>query len=59
MIQQETIDKVYALDIVEVVSRYVELKDQGVTGRFLSVFKRTFSFVYGISSKVYTSVSVR
>lgn len=59
MILQETIDKVYALDIVDVIGSYVELKRSGGSYKGLSPFtsERTPSFMVSPSKQIFKCFS--
>ena len=59
MISQETINKVFALDIVEVISRHVELKRTGANYKGFSPFtnERTPSFIVSPQKQIYKCFS--
>ena len=59
MISQETINKVFSLDIVEVISRHVELKRTGANYKGFSPFtnERTPSFVVSPQKQIYKCFS--
>ena len=59
MISQETINKVFALDIVEVISRHVQLKRTGANYKGFSPFtnERTPSFVVSPQKQIFKCFS--
>lgn len=59
MILQETIEKVFDLDIVEVIGRYVELKKAGANYKGLSPFtsERTPSFLVSPAKRIFKCFS--